>query len=56
MRRSAEMARLLNSQGIHVITAMISPTSAGRAARQTIGAAQFMEIYVNTPLACVPAA
>ncbi len=52
MRRTAELARLLNSQGITVIAALISPTIAGRAAaRQTIGAAQFIEVYVNTPLA-----
>lgn len=52
MRRTAEMAKLLNGQGITVIAALISPTIAGRAAaRHTIGAARFIEIYVNTPLA-----
>jgi adenylylsulfate kinase len=52
MRRTAEMARLLNGQGITVIVALISPTASGRAAaRQTIGWQQFIEIYVNTPLA-----
>ena len=52
MRRTAALAQLLNRQGINVIAALISPTSAGRAAaRQTIGPAQFIEIYVNTPLA-----
>ncbi|MBK7003035.1 MAG: adenylyl-sulfate kinase [Rhodoferax sp.] len=52
MRRTAEMAKLLNGQGITVIAALISPTTAGRAAaRQIIGSAQFIEIYVNTPLA-----
>lgn len=52
MRRTAELAKLLNSQGITVIAALISPTIAGRAAaRKTIGATQFIEIYVNTPLA-----
>ena len=51
MRRTAELAKLLNDQGITVVAALISPTSAGRAAaRQTIGSAQFIEIYVNTPL------
>ncbi len=52
MRRTAELAKLLNSQGITVIAALISPTTAGRAAaRQTIGVARFIEVYVNTPLA-----
>jgi adenylylsulfate kinase len=52
MRRTAEMARLLNGQGITVIVALISPTASGRAAaRKTIGGQQFIEIYVNTPLA-----
>ncbi len=52
MRRTAELAHLLNRQGIDVIAALISPTTAGRAAaRQTIGSAQFIEVYVNTPLA-----
>jgi len=52
MRRTAELAHLVNHQGITVIAALISPTRAGRAAaRQTIGAAQFIEVYVNTPLA-----
>ena len=52
MRRTAELALLLNSQGVDVIAALISPTTAGRAAaRQTIGTAHFIEIHVNTPLA-----
>jgi adenylyl-sulfate kinase len=52
MRRTAELAQLLTSQGIMVIAALISPTTAGRAAaRQTIGPARFIEVYVNTPLA-----
>ena len=51
MRRTAELARLLNGQGIVVIVALISPTTSGRAAaRQTIGNHQFIEIFVNTPL------
>ena len=51
MRRSAELARLLNSQGIAVIVALISPTAAGRAAaRQTIGVLHFLEIHLSTPL------
>jgi adenylylsulfate kinase len=52
MRRTAELAQLLISQGITVIAALISPTTTGRAAaRQTIGSDQFIEVYVNTPLA-----
>ena len=52
MRRTAALAQLLNAQNIAVVVALISPTAAGRAAaRQTIGAARFIEIYVNTPLA-----
>ena len=52
MRRTAELAQLLTSQGITVIAALISPTTAGRAAaRQTIGPDRFIEVYVSTPLA-----
>ena len=52
MRRTAELAQLLTSQGITVIAALISPTTAGRAAaRQTIGSDRFIEVYVSTPLA-----
>lgn len=51
MRRTAELAQLLNRQGIRVIAALISPTLAGRAAaRQIISPAHFVEIHVNTPL------
>ena len=51
MRRTAQLAKLLNSQGISAIVALISPTSVGRTmARSTIGSDQFVEIYVSTPL------
>lgn len=51
MRRTAQLARLLNVQGIHVIAALISPTIAGRAAaRQIISPERFVEIYVSTPM------
>lgn len=51
MRRAAAMAQLLNSQGITVIAALISPLAAGRvAARAVIGAERFIEVHVNTPL------
>ena len=52
MRRVAQMARILNRNEIHVVVAMVSPTSAGRAAAaQIIGPAQFLEVHVATPLA-----
>lgn len=52
MRRAAAVAQLLNRQGITVIAALISPIAAGRAAaRQVIGAEQFIEVHVSTPLA-----
>lgn len=51
MRRAAAVAQLLNSQGINVIAALISPLAAGRAAaREVIGVQRFVEIHVNTPL------
>ncbi len=41
MFRTAEAAKLLNSKGITVIAALISPTTAGRAAAsQIIGTGQ----------------
>lgn len=50
--RTAEMARLLNHNGILAIVALISPTKVGRAiARQIIGASHMREIYLATPLA-----
>lgn len=52
MRRAAAVAQLLNSQGITVIAALISPLAAGRvAARTVIGADRFVEVHVSTPLA-----
>ncbi|MBC3920984.1 adenylyl-sulfate kinase [Undibacterium sp. CY18W] len=50
-RRTAEMARLLNSNGIHAIVALVSPTMSGRAlARGIVGVQHFIETYVATPL------
>ncbi|MBY0573360.1 MAG: adenylyl-sulfate kinase [Undibacterium sp.] len=50
-RRVAEIARLLNGNGIIALVALISPTKAGREqARQIIGSSQWREIYVSTPL------
>ncbi|MBX3589115.1 MAG: adenylyl-sulfate kinase [Ramlibacter sp.] len=51
MRRVAEMACILNRNGIHAIVAMVSPTLAGRAAaRAIVGADRFLEVHVATPL------
>jgi adenylylsulfate kinase len=51
MRSAAAMAQLLNSQGITVVAALISPLAAGRAAtREVIGTDRFVEVHVNTPL------
>lgn len=51
VRRAAEIARLLNQQGIAAVVAMISPMAAQRAlARQLIGDSRFIEVHVRTPL------
>lgn len=51
MRRTAEVARLLNDAGIHAVVALVSPTLDGRASARTIvGAWRFLEIHVATPL------
>jgi len=50
-RRTAEMAKLLNGNGIHAIVALVSPSISGRAlARDIIGSPRFIETYVATPL------
>lgn len=50
-RRTAEIARLLNHNGICAIIALVSPSANGRArARDIIGSAHFIETYVSTPL------
>ena len=52
MRRVAEMARLLNDQGVWVLVALVSPSVVGReTARRIIGAGRFVEVHVATPLA-----
>ncbi|MGX9773597.1 adenylyl-sulfate kinase [Janthinobacterium aestuarii] len=52
IRRTAEVARLMNDAGLTVIAALISPYRADRAmAEKIIGAAQFVEVYVSTPAA-----
>ena len=52
IRRTAEVARLMNGAGLTVIAAFISPSRADRAmAADIIGAAHFIEVHVSTPLA-----
>ncbi|MFZ6780736.1 adenylyl-sulfate kinase [Undibacterium sp. Ji83W] len=50
-RRTAEVARLLNLNGISAIVALVSPSMRGRAlARGIIGHDKFVEAYISTPL------
>jgi adenylylsulfate kinase len=52
VRRAAELARLLNAQGIFAVVALISPLSAHReVARGIIGERGYFEVFVKTPLA-----
>ncbi len=52
IRRIAEVARLMMDAGLIVITAFISPFRREREmARQCVGADDFIEVYVDTPLA-----
>ena len=51
IRRIAEVARLMNDAGLIVITAFISPYRDDRQlARAIVGAENFVEVYVNTPV------
>lgn len=51
IRRIAEVAKLMNDAGLIVLTAFISPYESDRQnARKIIGAENFVEIYVSTPL------
>jgi adenylylsulfate kinase len=51
IRRVAEVAKLMNSTGLTVITAFISPFKKDRRlAREVIGRDRFIEIYVNTDI------
>lgn len=51
VRRTAEVAKLLNDSGMNVIVAMISPVAADRdSAKKIIGERQYKEVYLNTPL------
>lgn len=50
IRRSAEVARLMNDAGLIVLCAFISPLRTDRdMARRIIGDARFVEIHVSTP-------
>ena len=52
MRRAAETARLLVQVGVVCIVSLISPLEAGRKqVKEIVGAADFLEVYVNVPLA-----
>jgi bifunctional enzyme CysN/CysC len=52
IRRVAEVAKLMLDAGVIVITAFISPFRQDRQlAREVIGSADFIEVFVNTPLA-----
>lgn len=51
IRRIAELAKILNKQGIIVLVALVSPIKEGReSARHCIGQNNFFEVYLNTPL------
>jgi bifunctional enzyme CysN/CysC len=51
LRRSAEVARLINDAGILCICAFVSPHEAVREkARQVVGVDRFVEIYLSAPL------
>lgn len=50
-RRTAEVAKILNDNGICAIVALVSPSADGRAvARQIVGDKHFIETYIATPL------
>ena len=51
VRRTAEVARVLNDAGLIAIVALISPFRAEREnARAIVGAERFVEVHVDTPL------
>ena len=57
IRRTAEVARLMNDAGLIVVAALISPLRSDRAhARAIVGAQRFREIHVSTPLVVCEAA
>ena len=51
IRRVAEVAKLMVEAGLIVLVSFISPfRSERRMARDLVGADEFIEIYVNTPI------
>lgn len=51
VRRAAYMARLLNTNGVHAVVALISPAAEARShAYASIGPQRCLEIHVSTPL------
>ena len=51
MRRSAEVARLVNDQGLICIAALVAPKhSVRQSARDVIGPDRFIEVYLDTPI------
>ena len=51
VRRTAELARLVNDQGLIAIAALVAPDAAVRArARVLIGAERFVEVFLDPPL------
>ena len=51
IRRVAEVAKLMNTAGLIVIVALISPLAADREhAKQIIGPDYYIEVFVDTPL------
>lgn len=51
IRRIAETAKLMNTAGLIVLTALISPFADDRRRARDIIGEPFIEVYVNTPLA-----
>ena len=51
VRRTAELARLVNDQGLIAIAAMVAPSAPVRErARELIGAERFVEVFLDPPL------
>jgi bifunctional enzyme CysN/CysC len=51
LRRVAEVARLVNNQGLIAIAALVAPKEEVRArARELVGDDKFVEVFVDTPL------
>ena len=51
VRRAAELARLVNDQGLIAIAAMVAPSAPVRErARELIGAERFVEVFLDPPL------